>query len=200
VEFVELVHKRYAARAYDDKKIDDDKISQILEMIRFSPSALNLQPWKIKVIDDDKLKEELYRNSQDQKHIVSCSHLLVFCANTDIRGNADKVIDSMKMTAEMPEGIVQFFEMGVNIFLDRFTPETIISEAQHNVFIAVTHGVYAAKSLGIDSCILQGFDPAAYSEILELPSHIVPTVLVTLGYATDEPIPKIRLPKEDIFI
>lgn len=200
MEFNELIHERYAARAYDNTKINDDKINQIIEMIRFSPSALNLQPWKIKIISDDKLKEELYENSRDQKHIASCSHLLLFCANTDIRGNGDKVINSMKASADWPDGIIEFIETGVNIFLTNFTPDDIISQAQHNVFIAVTHAVYAAKSLGIDSCIVQGFDPVAYSKILDLPSEIVPTVLVTLGYATDEPLPKIRLPKEDIII
>lgn len=79
--------------------------------------------------------------------------------------------------------------MAINIFQDLLTPETSLSYAQNNVYIAVTQGVYAAKSLGIDSCIVLGFDPIAYSKILKLPSNIVPTVLITLGYANAEPYP-----------
>ena len=168
-------------------------------MIRLSPSALNLQPWKVKVISDDRLKEKLYQNSMDQKHIAACSHVLVFCANTDLPGQAEKIINGMK-AAGAPEETIKFYEMATNNLTNRIHPEARLCEAQKNVFIAATHGIYAAKSLGIDSCIVQGFDPAAYSEILELPSNIVPTVLVLLGYAADEPMPKARFPKEDILL
>ena len=198
MEFEELVQKRFAARTYEDRKIDDDKIDQILEMIRLSPSALNLQPWKIKVVADDELKEKLYQNSMEQKHIAECSHVLVFCANTDLPGQAEKIINGMK-AAGVPEENLKFYEMAAENLSNRIPPEARLCEAQKNVFIAATHGIYAAKSLGIDSCIVQGFDPATYSEILELPSDIVPTVLVLLGYAADGPMPKMRFPKEEIF-
>lgn len=199
MEFKELVQERYATREYQDKKIDDDKIDQILEMIRFSPSALNLQPWKVKVVADGELKEKLYQNSMDQKHIAACSHVLVFCANTDLPGLAEKIINGMK-AAGAPEDTIKFYEMAANNLTVRIPPEARLCEAQKNVFIAATHGIYAAKSLGIDSCIVQGFDPAAYCEILELPSNIVPTVLVLLGYGNGESMPKARFPKEDILL
>ena len=199
MEFKELVQKRYAARAYEDRKIDDEKIDDILEMIRLSPSALNLQPWKVKVVSDDGLKEKLYQNSMDQKHIAACSHVLVFCANSDLPGQAEKIINGMK-TAGAPEETIKFYEMAANNLTNNIPPEARLCEAQKNVFIAATQGIYAAKSLGVDSCIVQGFDPAAYSEILDLPSNIVPTVLVLLGYAADDQNPKIRFPKEDILL
>jgi nitroreductase len=46
---------------------------------------------------------------------------------------------------------------------------------------------------------MAGFDPNAYSQILNLPDHLVPTLLCPLGYAADTPIPKVRLSKEDVF-
>lgn len=198
MEFKELVQKRYAARLYEDKKIDDDKIDQILEIIRLSPSGLNLQPWKIKIVADEELKEKLYQNSMDMKHIATCSHVMVFCANTDFSGQVEKIINGMK-EANVPEEDIKFYNTTVNGFIENIPPEGRLCEAQKNVFIAVTQGVYAATSLDIDSCIVTGFDPNAYSEILDLPSNIVPTVLVLLGYAVDEPIPKMRFPKEEIF-
>lgn len=199
MEFKELVQERYAARLYEDRKIDDEKIDQILEMIRLSPSALNLQPWKVKVVADDELKEKLYQNSMDQKHIATCSHVLVFCAIPDLPGQAEKIINGMK-TAGVPEETIKFYEIAANNLNGNIPPETRLCEAQKNVFIAATHGIYAAKSLGIDSCIVQGFDPAAYSEILDLPSNIVPTILVLLGYGAGDTTPKVRFPKEDILL
>lgn len=47
---------------------------------------------------------------------------------------------------------------------------------------------------------MEGFSPEKYSEILNLPKNLVPTVLVTIGYAADKPRPKLRYPKKDLFI
>ena len=59
------------------------KINELLEMVRFAPSAINLQPWKIKIVTDQKVKEQLKPAAFNQEQITSCSHLLVFCADPD---------------------------------------------------------------------------------------------------------------------
>lgn len=198
MEFKNILEERFATKNFDGKKIDEDKIEQIMEMIRLSPSALNLQPWKIKIIADEDLKEKLSPASMDQPQIKSCSHLLVFCANSNLKGNADKLINDLKASG-IPEKNIQFLESVLNNFLRMFPGEEGIHEAQQNAFIPAITAIYAAKSLGIDSCPMQGFNPAAYSEILELPDTLVPTIIVPLGYAADKPMPKVRFPKEEIF-
>ncbi len=198
MEFKNLLEERYATKMFDGKKIDEDKIEQIMEMIRLSPSALNLQPWKIKIIADEDLKEKLSPASMDQPQIKSCSHLLVFCANTDLKGNADKLMSTLK-TLGMPEENIEHLEFVLSNFLSMFPGDAGVCEAQHNTFIAAITAIYAAKSLGIDSCPMQGFDQAAYSEILQFPNNLVPTIIVPLGYATDKPMPKVRFSKEEIF-
>ncbi len=188
---------RYATKKFDGKKIDDDTIDEILEMIRFSPSALNIQPWKVKIVTDDDTKKKLSTASFDQPQIMTCSHLLVFCANTDLVGNGDKLISMMK-AANVPAENIKLLEGVKNNFIQLFG-DIGLYEAQYNAFIAATTAIYAAKSLGVDSCPMQGFDPNAYSEILEIPSDIVPTIIVPLGYPADKPNPKMRFPKEDMF-
>ncbi len=61
MEFQEIVAQRFATKKFEDKPIPEDKIAQLLELIRLSPSALNLQPWKIKIVSDPKIKEQLAR-------------------------------------------------------------------------------------------------------------------------------------------
>jgi nitroreductase len=199
MDFKELLMTRYATKKFDGTKIDESKIDQLFEMIRFAPSALNLQPWKIKVVTDEKTKIQLSAASMEQAQIKTCSHLLVFCADTDLSGNADKITNLMKKVGVPAENLKQVQEV-MKIFLSNFDNETGINEAQCNVFIAAITAIFAAKSLGIDSCPMQGFSAEAYSEILEIPSGIVPTILVPVGYPADKPMPKLRFPKEDIFI
>jgi nitroreductase / dihydropteridine reductase len=199
MDFKELLMTRYATKKFDGTKIDESKIDQLFEMIRFAPSALNLQPWKIKVVTDEKTKTQLSAASMEQAQIKTCSHLLVFCADTDLSGNADKITNLMKKVGVPDENLKQVQDV-MKIFLSNYDNETGINEAQCNVFIAAITAIFAAKSLGIDSCPMQGFSAEAYSEILEIPSGIVPTILVPVGYPADKPMPKLRFPKEDIFI
>ncbi|MGZ7047968.1 MAG: nitroreductase family protein, partial [Methanobacterium sp.] len=69
MEFENILKERYATKKFDGKKIDEDKIEQIKEMIRLSPSAINLQPWKIKIISDESIKEKLSPATMDQPQI-----------------------------------------------------------------------------------------------------------------------------------
>ncbi|MBZ2166217.1 nitroreductase family protein [Methanobacterium spitsbergense] len=198
MEFKELLMSRYATKKFDGKIIDENKLEQLFEMIRFAPSALNIQPWKIKVVTDVETKKKLSAASMEQAQIITCSHLLVFCANTDLDGNAQKTLNLMKK-AGVPEENLEQFQMIMNIFLSNFDSETGVNEAQCNVFIAAITAIYAAKSLGIDSCPMQGFNNEEYSKILEIPSSLVPTILVPIGYPADKQMPKLRFTKEEIF-
>ena len=49
------------------------------------PSGLNLQPWKIKVIIDQKIKEGLFPATLNQQQIITCSHLLGDGVETSIK-------------------------------------------------------------------------------------------------------------------
>ncbi len=199
MEFNDILMSRYATKKFDGTKIDEEKLDQILEMVRFSPSALNVQPWKIKIVEDQDTLDKLSAASMDQPQISSCSHLLVFCANTDMDGNANKVLKSMKNMGVPDENLVQY-ENIIKTFIGMFKEDAAaLSEAQCNVFIAATTALFAAKSVGVDSCPMQGFDSASYSKILEIPVGLVPTIIVPLGYPADQQMPKMRFPKEEIY-
>ena len=49
---------RYATKKFDGRKIPEEKVGELLELVRFAPSAINLQPWKIKIVTDQKVKEQ----------------------------------------------------------------------------------------------------------------------------------------------
>lgn len=51
MEFIELVKKRYSVRKFLEKKVEEDKIALLAESGRLAPTAANLQPQRILVID-----------------------------------------------------------------------------------------------------------------------------------------------------
>jgi nitroreductase len=198
MEFRDIVMRRYATKKFDGRTVPEAKMKELSELIRFAPSALNVQPWKIKVVTDPKMKERLRPASYDQEQITTCSHLLVFCANTDFRGLLER-LERLMTEAKVPGGDVKMvMEMAREYFLAR-TPEAQLAMAQHHVFLALGNALNGAKSLGLDSCPMGGFDPQEYARILGLPPNLVPTMLCPVGYAADRPEPKVRFPAEEIF-
>ena len=61
MEFDDVVKNRYSVRGFKDKAVEDEKIKAILEVARFSPTAVNFQPFKLFVIDTIKNKDALLK-------------------------------------------------------------------------------------------------------------------------------------------
>jgi len=198
MEFKDIVMQRYATKQFDGRMIDEAALFTLLDIIRYSPSAFNLQPWKIKVISASRIKASLRQHANDQAQITTCSHLLVFCANTELEPLIDKVLDGMEQSG-MPKEMVSQYAGMIKGYIGSMTPEQRMGFAREQIYIALGNAVNGAKSLGFDSCPMGGFDPVAFAEVLFLPEEYVPVVLCAIGYAADQPPAKWRLPREDVF-
>ena len=51
MSFIDLIKQRYSVRAYKPDPVEDDKLQQVLEAVRWAPSACNRQPYQLIVID-----------------------------------------------------------------------------------------------------------------------------------------------------
>ncbi len=198
MEFKDIVKKRYAVKKFTGEKIPKEKIDELLEMIRMSASSFGLQPWKIKVIAEDSMKEKLLPHSYNQEQITTCSHLLVFCANSNLLDLIGKYGEMMKVAGTPEEKIEGYIGM-MKGFVEGLDEGARTAWATKQTYIALGNAINGATSLGVDSCPMEGFIPEKYSEILELSDNLTPIALVTIGVAADEARPKIRYSKEDMF-
>ncbi len=197
MEFGTIVMSRYATKKFDGRSIPESKIVELLEMVRFAPSAINLQPWKIKIVTDKKTKELLRPAAFNQEQITSCSHLLVFCADPDYDSLIKRLAILLKKSGAPEE--MQKMVVGMAVQFTRpMSPEQKLAWSQAQTYLALGNALNGAKALGFDSCPMGGFDPKEFTRILKIPSPLVPVMLCPLGYAADKPVPKVRFPKEDI--
>ena len=61
-----------------------------------------------------------------------------------------------------------------------------------DVTIAMDHLILAAANLGLGTCWIGAFDPAAAREVLGLPEGVEPVAFTPLGYPADRPRSKKR--------
>jgi nitroreductase / dihydropteridine reductase len=199
VDFQDVVMQRYATKQFTGQPVPAAAMDELLELIRYAPSALNLQPWKIRVVTDAALKEQLLPASWGQPQITSCSHLLVLCANTDLGGCIER-LDRALTDAGVPQEMRTMVLGIARNMAASMTPDETLGWARAQTYLALGNAVNGAKAVGLDSCPMTGFDPAAYSRVLGLPSHIVPVAVCPVGYAADQPMPKMRFPMEELLV
>jgi len=59
-EILRIMENRCAVKDFDkSKRISDDDFSMLLEVVRLSPSAFGLEPWRILVLQDSVIRSEM---------------------------------------------------------------------------------------------------------------------------------------------
>lgn len=59
MELDDVINKRYSVRKLSSKKVEKEKVDQILEAARIAPTAVNYQPQRILVLEDPENLEKL---------------------------------------------------------------------------------------------------------------------------------------------
>jgi nitroreductase len=199
MEFKDIVRTRRSVRKYADDTVPEEIIRQLLEMIGLSVSAINLQPWKIKVIADQETRDKVFPATFGMVHAKDCSHLLVLCADTDypvIIARLERLLTTAGVPEERRERTIG---MAKNLSGD-MTAEQRLQWSQEQVYIALGNALNGAHSLGLGACPMTAFKPDEVARILELPATLVPTAMVSIGYAADQPTPKLRNPVSEILV
>ena len=77
MNFNDIAKKRFSARTYMDKEIPQDVLNEILEAAHVAPTAANLQPVRIFVINSEEAKAKLAKGANIYKAPVA----LLVCAD-----------------------------------------------------------------------------------------------------------------------
>ncbi|MBC9813116.1 NAD(P)H-dependent oxidoreductase [Crocinitomicaceae bacterium CZZ-1] len=177
MNFLELAQSRYTTKKYNpNERITADKIEQLKEILRLSPSSINSQPWKFTIVSDEAVKRSLGSVSYfNEPKINDASHLVVFSAIDSI------AVFEEQIKAHLPEGAVQYYMT----FIKPKPEAEIKAWLQHQVYLSLGMFLSAAASLGIDSTPMEGIQADKYREILQLDNY-QPLVAVALGYRDQE--------------
>jgi len=199
---------RYATKQFDPKrKISAQDWATLEEALRLSPSSGGLQPWKFIVITDAAVRAKLTPASYGQAQINDASHLVVFAAKNNFsEADVDAHIKHVAEVQGTPiEALAPLRGMLVGGIVQRQDEAARLAWARNQAYIALGNLLTSAALLGIDACPMEGFDRAQYDEILGLKAKgLAATVIATVGYRlpTDKyaAAPKVRFPKEQVFI
>jgi nitroreductase len=172
---------RYAVKKFDsDRKIPSDVWNALEQSLVLSPSSFGLQPWKFFVVDNMELRQQLLPNSWNQGQVVEASHLVVLAINKNMNdAEVDRYIKSMSDTRNVPADALAGLTGMIKGFMNNDKlPFTVDEWATRQVYIAIGQFMASAAMLGIDTCPMEGFNPAKYDELLGLTEMGYASVLV----------------------
>lgn len=203
MQVLENLNWRYATKSMNGTPVPQEKVDYILEAVRLSASSSGLQPYEILVITDQEVKERIKPIAWNQSQITDASHVLVFAAwdnYTEERINS--VFKYNNEQRNLPDSVTDDYR---NMLLTNYTAKTAeenFTHAAKQAYIALGTALIAAAEQEVDSTPMEGFDPAALDEILNLKSKGLRSVIVLpLGYRNEEGdwlvnMKKVRTPKE----
>lgn len=176
---------RYATKKYDaSRKVPADKLDRILEAIRLAPTSSGLQPFELIVVSNPEIREKIKSIGYQQQQIVDCSHLLVFAAwDQTTPERINMMFDLAKDIRQTgSEGFENYRQMLLDIVAAR-GDEVNFQFAARQAYIALGVGLVAAAAEEVDATPMEGFDPDALDEILQLRQRgLRSVVILPVGY------------------
>lgn len=175
-EIIQNIINRRSVRVYSEEQIKQEDLDLIIQAGLFAPSACNMQPWHLTVVQNQELINEM--NIESKKEMLNCDndYFKSFATNEryDIFHRAPAIIVVSGEKSSL-------------------SPQTDCAAAAENMMLA-------AESLGIGSCwigliryLLMGEKAQQYIERLEIPEGYEPYYAITLGYKKiDNPKPQPR--------
>lgn len=79
MDTIKAMTERRAVRKYSDKKVKMDYVADLIETAKFAPSSGNVQNWRIIVVEDETIKEDIAIACLKQKWMVQAPVFLVIC-------------------------------------------------------------------------------------------------------------------------
>lgn len=170
----ENIMTRRSVRKFTEKQIGDDELKTIIKCGIHAPSALNLQPWQIRVIQNSDILNKINQTFID------------WAKGKRLKGSAARASES-----------------GFNVFHNALTLIIVACDtenkyAQGDCGMFAQNAVLSAHSLGIGSCVIGCFtealndDSAGVKKLLEIDERYNIMFGIALGYPDEHPVPKIR--------
>lgn len=181
-DFLTVVKERRSANAFiPNIEIPNEDLNDILNTVKFAPSAFNLQHAHYIIVKDPAVKDEVYKAANKQYKVQSASAAILVLGN----------LNAYEDVARLNEGFLQLgvlskqeYDMTVenvtNFYVERgdaFKRD----EAIRNASLSAQLFMLAAKDKGWDTCPMIGFDPERMREILSIPDGYVPVLLIAIG-------------------
>ncbi len=204
--FLQAMQSRFACKIFDKtKKIPDDIFAAILESGRLAPSSFGLEPTRMILVQSDIMKEQIKQACWGQAQITDASATIIYTSlKTDMLPHTNYIFDKFARRVKTSEEIKHYaYERYGQRKLEALgyiaDTEKLGLWSGHQAYIMATTMMNHAAFLGIDSCMIEGFDKKIIESVLALDTFKEQVTLVMcLGYRGMPQSKRLRMSLDEI--
>jgi nitroreductase len=196
METLDAIAQRRAVKHYDSNhRMTDAERDRLLSMAVLSPTAFNIQNWRFVVVQDAELRRQIRAAAWDQAQVTDATLLIILCA--DLKAWEK---EPQRYWRNAPAEVSNFLIPAIGNYY-RGHDQVQRDEAMRSCGMAAQTLMLAAKSMGYDSCPMDGFDFDAVGKLINLPADHVIAMFVAIGKATKPAQPRGgQLPVHEVVI
>ena len=194
---------RYATKKMNGEIVPQQKLDYILEAARLAPTSSGLQPFEILVVSNKEILAKILPLAHGQSQVTDASHLLVFAAwDNYTEDRINEVFARNNEERGLPSSATDDYRNMLLKLTAAKTAEENFNHAAKQVYISFATAIIAAAEQKVDATPMEGFNPIALDELLNLKEKGLRSVLLLpIGYRDASKdwlvnMKKIRVPKE----
>ncbi|MDO5516700.1 MAG: nitroreductase family protein [Clostridium sp.] len=160
---IKAIEERRSIRKYKHKDVEEDKLKEILESGRISPSGSNTQPWNFIVIKSDNIRKKVACVCHDQKWMLQAPVFIVCVADIVSR------IEDEQIT------------------IDEASSENEVKLIIRDTSLAIENMLLQATESGLGTCCVAWFTQKEIRPVLNIPEDKYVVAVITVGYKDEDP-------------
>lgn len=178
---IECILSRSAAKYYDrTATLSDDRIRELVRIGTSAPTSFHLQNWRFIAVRTPAAKARLSPIAWNQPAITDAAVTFIVCGQL---ADSSVIPDRLAPLVEagvMPATMVPEWEIPArNLYME--FPERQRDEAVRTGTFGAAAMIYAARSMGLGSTPMIGFDAEAVHREFGLAANEVPVMLLSVG-------------------
>ncbi len=213
MDIIKALNTRYSTKEFDSsKKLSEEQITQLEDLLQLSPSSTNIQPWHFVIATTQEGKKRITKGAQgfysfNEQKVLDASAVIIFSSQVDLTEDyLQKVLLKEEADGRFPQKEFKAQNHGArSIFatMHKLDYKDYQHWADKQVYLNLGNFLLGVAALGLDAIAMEGFDLKALDEEFNLREKgYTSSIVVAVGYHSDNDfnrdLPKSRLSKEDI--
>ena len=185
MDTVTAIESRRSVKQFDpNHHLTEQEIESLLSLAMLSPTAFNIQHWRFVLVRDPQLRQQIRQAAWDQAQVTDASLLIVVCADINAWNKQPE-----RYWRNAPQAIQDYLLPAIHTYYDG-KPQVQRDETMRSCGMAAQTLMLSAKTMGYDSCPMDGFDFDAVGKLIHLPEDHVISMFVAIGKALQPAQPR----------
>src|SRR5689334_15974282 len=178
---IECILSRTAAKYYDPTAtLSDEQIRELVRIGTTAPTSFHLQNWRFIAVRSREAKARLRPIAWDQPATTEAAVTFIVCGQLVETSVIPERLAPLVAAGVMPASMVPDWEIPARDLYMAF-PQRRRDEAVRSATFGAAAMIYAARSLGLGSTPMIGFDADAVHREFGLAADEVPVMLLSIG-------------------